>query len=743
MEKEKVTLEDAIEHGLKENEFEDICKILGRTPNSTELGIFSGMWSEHCSYKNSILKLKTLPTESSLMLTTTGEENAGALDIGDGLGVVFKIESHNHPTAVEPYQGAATGVGGIMRDIFTMGARPFISLNSLRFGLLDLKRNEYLLKRAVKGIADYGNSLGIAVSGGELFFDNSFSKNPLVNAMTVGLVKKNGMAKATTGGKVGYAVYIVGATTGRDGIHGASFASKDLSKESEEKKSAVQVGDPFMEKLLMEATLEAIEKDLLIGIQDMGAAGISCSTSEMSAKGNSGMEIDLDKVPFRETGMNAYEAMLSESQERMLVVPKQGKEKELVDIFKKWDLNAVEIGVVTDDGLLRVKKGGKVKAEIPSHTLVLGGGAPRYVREEKRPAYLDIVSKLNVAALEDLKEANISLTLEKMISTLNICSRKPLYEQYDTDVGLVKITGPGLDGGLARVPGTNKGIAVATDCNSRYTYLNPHKGAMWAVCESARNVFVTGAKPIGITNNLNFANPYIPENYYVFSECVKGIGDACRFLKLPVTGGNVSFYNESPEGPVFPTPTIGMVGLIENISNYIKNYFTKPNQSIALIGRFKPTLGGSEYLKEIFDVTKGEIPELSLDDELNLQNLVLDLNEKKLISSAKDLSLGGLIVTICKMAFPSHIGANLDLTKVRKSRLDETLFGETSASVVISFDSEQTDKVKTLCEKYKLDFKPIGNTIGEKSISINELGSIANLDSLEEKYESALVKIFE
>ena len=718
MEKEKVTLEDAIEHGLKENEFEDICKILGRTPNSTELGIFSGMWSEHCSYKNSILKLKTLPTESSLMLTTTGEENAGALDIGDGLGVVFKIESHNHPTAVEPYQGAATGVGGIMRDIFTMGARPFISLNSLRFGLPDLKRNEYLLKRAVKGIADYGNSLGIAVSGGELFFDNSFSKNPL-------------------------AVYIVGATTGRDGIHGASFASKDLSKESEEKKSAVQVGDPFMEKLLMEATLEAIEKDLLIGIQDMGAAGISCSTSEMSAKGNSGMEIDLDKVPFRETGMNAYEAMLSESQERMLVVPKQGKEKELVDIFKKWDLNAVEIGVVTDDGLLRVKKGGKVKAEIPSHTLVLGGGAPRYVREEKRPAYLDIVSKLNVAALEDLKEANISLTLEKMISTLNICSRKPLYEQYDTDVGLVKITGPGLDGGLARVPGTNKGIAVATDCNSRYTYLNPHKGAMWAVCESARNVFVTGAKPIGITNNLNFANPYIPENYYVFSECVKGIGDACRFLKLPVTGGNVSFYNESPEGPVFPTPTIGMVGLIENISNYIKNYFTKPNQSIALIGRFKPTLGGSEYLKEIFDVTKGEIPELSLDDELNLQNLVLDLNEKKLISSAKDLSLGGLIVAICKMAFPSHIGANLDLTKVRKSRLDETLFGETSASVVISFDSEQTDKVKTLCEKYKLDFKPIGNTIGEKSISINELGSIANLDSLEEKYESALVKIFE
>nr|MBP9165298.1 phosphoribosylformylglycinamidine synthase subunit PurL [Leptospiraceae bacterium] len=398
---------------------------------------------------------------------------------------------------------------------------------------------------------------------------------------------------------------------------------------------------------------------------------------------------------------------------------------------------------VTGDGLLRVKKDGKVKAEIPSQTLVLGGGAPRYVREEKRPAYLDIENKLDVAALEDLKEANVRIALEKMISTLNISSRKPLYEQYDTDVGLVKITGPGLDGGLARVPGTNKGIAVATDCNSRYTYLNPHKGAMWAVCESARNVFVTGAKPIGITNNLNFANPYIPENYYVFSECVKGIGDACRYLKLPVTGGNVSFYNESPEGPVFPTPTIGMVGLIENISNYIKNYFTKPNQSIALIGRFKPTLGGSEYLKEVFNVTKGEIPELSLEDELNLQNLVLELNENKLISSAKDLSLGGLIVAICKMAFPSHIGVNLDLTKIRKSRLDETLFGETSASVLITFESENVNKVKTLCEKHKLEFNPIGNTIGEKSITINGLGSVANLDSLEEKYESALVKIFE
>lgn len=743
MEKEKVTLEEALEHGLKENEFEEICKILGRVPNSTELGIFSGMWSEHCSYKNSILKLKTLPTESSLMLTTTGEENAGALDIGDGLGVVFKIESHNHPTAVEPYQGAATGVGGIMRDIFTMGARPFISLNSLRFGLPDVKRNEYLLKRAVKGIADYGNSLGIAVSGGELFFDSSFTKNPLVNAMTVGVVKKNGMAKATTGGKVGYSVFIVGATTGRDGIHGASFASKDLSKESEEKKSAVQVGDPFMEKLLMEATLEAIEKDLLIGIQDMGAAGISCSTSEMSAKGKTGMEIDLDKVPFRETGMNAYEAMLSESQERMLVVPKKGKEEELVAIFNKWDLNAVEIGVVTGDGLLRVKKDGKIKAEIPSETLVLGGGAPRYVREEKKPKYLDEVKKFNSKSIPDITAANVGYTLEKMLSNLNICSRKPLYEQYDTDVGLVEVIGPGLDGGLARVPGTNKGIAVATDCNSRYTYLDPYKGAIWAVCESARNVFVTGAKPIGITNNLNFANPYIPENYYVFSQCVKGIGDACRFLKLPVTGGNVSFYNESPEGPVFPTPTIGMVGLINDISQHLKNYFLNPDESIAVVGRFKPTLGGSEYLKEFHDITKGEIPDLSLEDELNLQNLILELNTEKLISCAKDISLGGFLTAISKMTFSKKIGANLDIANIKQERLDQTLFGETAASVVVSFSSNNLARITDICKKHNLKIYQVGKTQINPVIEIKSLSLKGIIQSLQDKYESRLVSVFE
>lgn len=542
MEKDVVSLEDALEHGLTKEEFQKIQEILGRIPNSTELGIFSAMWSEHCSYKNSILKLKTLPTTSDKLLAKAGEENAGAMDIGDGLAVVFKIESHNHPTAVEPYQGAATGVGGIMRDIFTMGARPIVSLNSLRFGNPDEPKNKYLLSRAVKGIGDYGNSLGIAVSGGELFIDECFSKNPLVNAMTVGVVRHDQMASATTGGQVGNSVYIVGATTGRDGIHGASFASKDLSKESESKRSAVQVGDPFMEKLLMEASLEAIQKGLLVGIQDMGAAGISCATSEMSAKGKTGMKIDLDLVPFRETGMNAYEAMLSESQERMLVVPKKGKESELVSIFEKWNLNAVKIGEVTADGMIEIYMGGKLKAKIPAESLVLGGGAPRYERETKRPSYLDAVKTWKPDEIPDVtKGANSKEILLKILSSWNVCSRKPITEQYDSEVGLVKLIGPGLDGGLSAIPGTNKALATATDCNSRYTYLDPYKGAEFAVCEAARNVYVTGATPYGVTNNLNFANPYIPENYYIFSECIRGMGDACRFLGLPVTGGNVSF----------------------------------------------------------------------------------------------------------------------------------------------------------------------------------------------------------
>lgn len=743
MEKQQVNLQDAKEHGLTEEEFLHIQKILGRIPNSTELGIFSGMWSEHCSYKNSILKIKTLPSKSDIMLTETGEENAGALDIGDGHAVVFKIESHNHPTAVEPYQGAATGVGGIMRDIFTMGARPILSLNSLRFGRPEeSKRNTYLLKRAVKGIGDYGNSLGISVSGGELFFDSSFSVNPLVNAMTVGIVHRDKMAKATTGGKVGNAVYIVGASTGRDGIHGASFASRDLTKESEEKRSAVQVGDPFMEKLLLEATLEVIDKGLLEGIQDMGAAGISCSTSEMSAKGKTGMDVNLDLVPFRETGMNAYEAMLSESQERMLVVPKKGKEKELEAVFEKWDLHAVQIGTVTDDGILRVRMGGELKAEIPAESLVLGGGAPRYKREEKKPAYLDEVKNLDLSSAADLKKEDFESVFRRMISSLNICSRKAVYEQYDTDVGLVSVIPPGGDGGLGKVPGTMKGIAVSADCNSRYTYLDPYAGAAFAVAESARNVFVTGARPLGITNNLNFANPYIPENYYVFSECIRGIGDACRHFGLPVTGGNVSFYNESPSGPVYPTPTIGMVGLISDIRNAIHPFIQKSGLKLCLLGKFKPTLGGSEYLREIHSLTKGAIPSMNLEDEKNLQKAYLELAGKGILKSGKDLSLGGIAAAAFKTAVDSRFGLILDLKNISSLRLDEKYFGETAASVIVTCSDSDFSEVQKTAQKNGIDCFEIGRTVSERVLKIEEFGVEFSLDQLKTEYENRLREYF-
>ncbi|MCG6145089.1 phosphoribosylformylglycinamidine synthase subunit PurL [Leptospira bandrabouensis] len=748
MEKEKVSLEDAKEHGLTETEFVEIQKILGRMPNSTELGIFSAMWSEHCSYKNSILKLKTLPTKSDKLLAQAGEENAGAMDIGDGLAVVFKIESHNHPTAVEPYQGAATGVGGIMRDIFTMGARPITSLNSLRFGDPKEPRNKYLLTRAVKGIGDYGNSLGIAVGGGELFIHPTFTKNPLVNAMTVGIARHDQMASASTKGKVGYKVYIVGATTGRDGIHGASFASKDLTKESEEKRSAVQVGDPFMEKLLMEASLEAIQKNLLVGIQDMGAAGISCATSEMSAKGKTGMDVDLDKVPLRESDMNAYEIMLSESQERMLVIPETGKEEELVSIFHKWGLNAVEIGTVTGDGILRIRKDGKLKAEIPADSLVLGGGAPRYVREEKRPTYLDEVTKFDPTKINDLSKDTVSQTLNTLLSSLNISSRRPLYEQYDTEVGLVKVVEPGEDGGLVRIPGTKKGIAVATDCNSRYTYLNPYEGAQIAVCESARNVAATGAEPYGVTNNLNFGNPYIPENYYIFSECVRGLGDACRFLGLPVTGGNVSFYNESPEGPVFPTPTIGMVGVIDDVAKGLHTYpRTEKEVLYALVGEFQPTISASEYLYRFHGLDTGKIPNISLAKEKATIDTLISCRKEGLLTSAKDLSLGGLLVALAKIVISGNKGLEVNLEELQKrfKRLDELCFGETGASFVISFLAADEEKVKAKYTQAGLGFTTLGKSNSKSSLSVKGNGFQWEwtTKSLEAEFESGLKAYFE
>ena len=743
MKNEQTTLKDALEHNLTEEEFLKIQEILKRIPNKTELGIFSAMWSEHCSYKNSILRLKTLPSQSEKTLVASGEENAGAIDIGDDLCVVFKIESHNHPTAIEPYQGAATGVGGIMRDIFTMGARPILSLNSLRFGHPKEKRNRYLLTQAVKGIGDYGNSLGIAVAGGELFIDESFSENPLVNAMSVGIAKHTSLIKATTEKSVGHSVFLLGSKTGRDGIHGASFASQDISEEKNTQRSAVQVGDPFMEKLLMEASLEAIEKKILVGIQDMGAAGLSCSASEMSAKGNTGIEINLDLVPVREKNMNAYEIMLSESQERMLAIPKKGKEKELVSIFEKWHLEATEIGKVTDDGWMHILQHNQTQAKIPAQALVLGGGAPQYEREKKKPQYLYEVKKFDFTKEnQDLKKEEIPFILEKMMKNINIASKKDITEQYDTEVGLIKIIGPSLGAGLSLVPNTTKALATTTDCNSRFVYLEPYWGTVAAVCESARNIVCTGAEPYGVTNNLNFGNPYIPENYYIFSECVRGLKDACEFFKLPVTGGNVSFYNESNKGPILPSPVIGMVGLLNDYKNTLLAYPTKENLKIALVGKFQPNLAGSEYLKEFYNLIKGQFHQPQLEIEKNLFSFILELNSKNFLKSANDLSLGGLLVGLCKIAIHSNLGLNLDFSCLPKNRIDKFLFGETHSCIIISYSQEKETIIQEKSQFFNLEFFEIGNTNQQQFITEKSLQIQLSLSKITQIYQDSLSSIF-
>ena len=560
-----VDLEVALQHGLTEEEYGWILDRLGRTPTWVELGIYSVMWSEHCSYKNSILLLKQLPRSGPSLLAEAGEENAGLVDIGDGLAVAFKIESHNHPSAVEPYQGAATGVGGIHRDIFTMGARPIASLNSLRFGALDSPRVRYLFDGVVRGIGDYGNSFGVPTVAGEVFFDPSYEGNPLVNAMSVGIVKVGHTATATAAG-VGNPVFIVGASTGRDGIHGATFASEEISEESEAKRPSVQVGDPFMEKLLLEATLEAIASDAVVGIQDMGAAGITCSSCEMSAKGDSGMTLWLDRVPAREEGMTPYELMLSESQERMLIVCEKGREDELTSIFEKWDLHAVEIGEVRDDGRVVVHWHGEVVADVDADHLVLGGGAPVYERETSRPSYLDQTASFDPESRPDIQHDEVEECLLQLLESPNIASKRWVFEQYDTTVRTNTALGPGpSDAAVVRIKGTKKGLAVKTDCNGRWVYLDPRTGGRAAVAESARNVVCAGGEPVAITNCLNFGNPYKPEVYWVFKEAVSGMGDACRVFGTPVTGGNVSFYNENPDSAVFPTPTIGMLGVVEDV----------------------------------------------------------------------------------------------------------------------------------------------------------------------------------
>jgi|TARA_Y100000294_G_scaffold44468_1_gene40984 phosphoribosylformylglycinamidine synthase len=732
-----IDLQMAKEHGLSENEFNRILEILGREPNYVELGIFSVMWSEHCSYKSSIKMLKTFPREGGRLLVEAGEENAGLVDLGDGLATAFKIESHNHPSAVEPYEGAATGVGGIMRDVFTMGARPIASMNSLRFGSLERARNRYLLDHVVEGIADYGNCLGIPTVGGEVVVEDSYSGNCLVNAMSLGIVETTDVASAIAKG-VGNPVYIVGSTTGRDGIHGATFASVELTEETESKRSNVQVGDPFTEKLLMEASLELCKKSWLVGIQDMGAAGITCSCSEMSAKGKSGIKIDLDKVPLREDGMNAYEIMLSESQERMLVVIEQGFDAELNAIFEKWELECIRIGEVTDTGMLEVYHQGNKVAEIPSDELVLGGGAPQYDMPVREPEYFSEINNFTIDTIND--DENYNKSLLTLLSTPNITSKQFVFRQYDSTVRSNTIQGPGGAAAVIRLKGTQKGLAISTDCNGRYVYLNPRLGGQIAVVESARNVVCSGGEPLAITNCLNFGNPQDPEIYWQFKEAVMGIGEACRALNTPVTGGNVSFYNETGDTAVFPTPVIGMVGLLENINQSTTLEFKDAGDFIVTLGALNGSLGGSEYLRTIHGKIQGPIPHLNLELEMGIQELCLDAIKKGIIKSAHDLSDGGLAVNLSESLIQSKAGLGAKLDVVRKLHNSELLFGECQSVIIVTLEESALYELILLAQNLNVHTQTIGRVNESNSLVINDQIDISRT-KLENAYSNSLEKI--
>lgn len=696
----EVTVETAKQLRLTEEEFELIKKKLGRIPNFNELCAFSGMWSEHCSYKNSIKWLKTLPREGGRMLVKAGEENAGLMDIGDGLGVVFKIESHNHPSAIEPFQGAATGVGGIHRDIFTMGARPIASLNSLRFGNLEEDKTQHLLAGVVHGIGHYGNCFGVPTVGGEIYFDDCYHSNPLVNAMSVGIVKVGETVSATAKGK-GNPVLFVGSATGKDGIGGASFASADITEDSIEDLPAVQVGDPFQEKKLLEACLEVIKTGAVVGMQDMGAAGIICSTSEMSAKGEVGMRIDLDKVPTRQKNMKAWELLLSESQERMLLVSEKGREDEIIEIFSKWDLPCSVIGEVTDNGLLSFYMQGNLEAEIPAYELVLGGGAPQYDREYAEPKYFSEIKKFNPTSISVPKD--LKAVAEKIIRMPSIASKRWIYTQYDSTVGTVNTsTNAPSDAAVVLVKNSKKGLALTTDCNSRYVFADPYKGTMIAVSEAARNIVCSGGQPLGVTNCLNFGNPFDPQVYYQFVHAIKGMGEACRKFDTPVTGGNVSFYNQNPEGPIYPTPTIGMVGLIDDINNKMTLDFKEEGDLIYLLGKITDDINCSEYLHRVCEVEFSPAPYFDLEEEYQLQQKVLELIKKNLIRSAHDVSEGGLFVTLCESGFNNELGFSiLSKSGIRK---DAFLFGEGQSRVMVTVSMDEKEVFeKTItgfpCEK--------------------------------------------
>jgi phosphoribosylformylglycinamidine synthase II len=726
----EVTVKTAQQLRLTEEEFELIKQKLGRTPNFNELCSFSAMWSEHCSYKNSIKWLKTLPREGGRMLVAAGEENAGLMDLGDGYGVVFKIESHNHPSAIEPFQGAATGVGGIHRDIFTMGARPIASLNSLRFGNLNEAKTQHLLGGVVHGIGHYGNCFGVPTVGGEIYFESCYHTNPLVNAMSVGIVKAGGTVSATAEG-LGNPVMFVGSATGKDGIGGASFASADITAESTEELPAVQVGDPFQEKKLLEACLEVIKTGAVVGMQDMGAAGIICSTAEMSAKGGVGMRIDLEKVPTRQKNMKTWELLLSESQERMLMVVEKGKEALVEAIFEKWDLPCAVIGEVTENGLLDFYMHGELEASLPAFELVLGGGAPQYDRPYETPAYFEKIAAFDpssVSVAQNLKEV-----ASKLVEIPNIASKRWIWVQYDSMVGTGNTSSNSpSDAAIVLAKPSDKALAVTTDCNSRYVYADPYKGAMIAVAEAARNIVCSGGEPLGVTNCLNFGNPYDPQVYFQFVQAIKGMGEACRKFNTPVTGGNVSFYNQHPAGAVYPTPTIGMVGLLEKITDKMTLNFKEEGDVIYLVGKSSNDINSSEYLHKIVGVEFSPAPQFDLEEELALQQTISSLINKKLVRSAHDISEGGLFITLAESGFTSGLG--FDISSEKTFRKDAWLFGEAQSRVVVSVTPQQAGAFETALAGKA--FTRLG-TVTDGSIQVDE-ENWGTIEDWKDKYDKAI-----
>ncbi|NQU74445.1 MAG: phosphoribosylformylglycinamidine synthase subunit PurL [Candidatus Omnitrophica bacterium] len=711
----EINVELAKELGLTEEEFNKIKELLGREPNFTELGVFSAMWSEHCSYKNSRKLFKLFPTKGKQVLVGAGEENSGIVDIGDGLGVAFKIESHNHPSAVEPFEASATGIGGCLRDIFTTGARPVAGLGALRFGNLDNDKVKFLFKEVIRGLAHYANTAEVNAVGGDTYFDESYEGNPLVNAFVVGIVKHDNIVRGTASGK-GNPVYYIGGDTGRDGVGGASFASKEITEESSSSKNAVAIGDAELGKRLREACLELIQKGFVAGMQDMGAAGLTCSSCETASRSQSGIEIDVALVPQREKGMTPYEILLSESQERMLAILKSGKEKEALDILKKWGVNAVKIGKVTDDKMMRVKENGAVVCEIPAAALT--EKAPLYDRQTAEPAYLKEAQRIVRESIKEPVEFN--KTLLKLLDSPTIASKESAYKKFTyVDKDTVEV-GAGSDAAVIKIKGTKKALAISVDCNGRFCYLNPYNGAMMAVAEAARNIVCAGGRPLAITDGLNFGNPMKPENYWQFEKCIEGLSKACTVLNTPVISGNVSFYNENPKGAVDPTPMVGMVGLIKDSDKYVTQDFKNEGDLVVLLGENKADLSGSEYLYLVHNQKKGN-PQIDIEREKALQEATLEAIESSLINSAHDCSEGGLGVTLAESCITNSkrmLGALIKLSdsKNKAVRLDELLFGEAPSRIVVSLNKNNIKALEKIAQKYSLPYQILGNVIKEKLV---------------------------